>query len=135
MSSAPVPFPHPPTPPAIGVEALKVFVRAARIEAEIGVYDHEHGRKQPLIIDVELDLQPRPIAHISETVNYEAVVTKARSLAASGHFKLVEAFAKRLATALLEDPLVRRARVRVEKPEALAPVAAAAGVEIVLARS
>jgi dihydroneopterin aldolase len=135
VSSAPVPFPQAATPPTVSVEALKVFVRAAHIEAEIGVYDHEHGRKQPLIIDVELDLEPRPIAHIADTVNYEAVVTKARDLAATGHFKLVEAFAKRLATALLEDPLVMRARVRVEKPEALAPTAAAAGVEIVLRRA
>ena len=134
MSSAPVPFPQSPAPPAPVVEALKVFVREARIEAEIGVYDHEHGRKQPLVLDVELDLEPHPIAHIADTVNYEAVVTKARDLAATGHFKLVEAFARRLAAALLEDPLVMRARVRVEKPEALAPAAAAAGVEIVLRR-
>jgi dihydroneopterin aldolase len=134
VSSAPVPFPQASAPAAIGVESLKVFVRAARIDAEIGVYDHEHGRTQPLVIDVELDLDPRPIGHISETVNYEAVVTKAQALAATGHFKLVEAFAKRLAAALLEEPLVKRARVRVEKPEALAPVAAAAGVEIVLSR-
>ena len=118
----------------IAIESLKVFVRAARIDAEVGVYDHEHGRRQPLIIDVELDLAPRPIEHISSTANYEAVVNKARSLAACGHFKLVETFAERLARACLEDPLVLRARVRVEKPEALAPDAAAAGVEIVLAR-
>jgi dihydroneopterin aldolase len=132
--TATVPFPHSPSPPAVGIESLKVFVREARIEAEIGVYAHEHGRRQPLIIDVELDIAPHPIEHIADTVNYEAVITKARSLAQSGHFKLVEAFAERLARACLEDPLVLRARVRVEKPEALAPVAAAAGVEIVVAR-
>ena len=131
--SATVPFPH--SPPAIGIETLKVFVRAARIEAEIGVYPHEHGRRQPLIIDVELDIAPQPVAHITGTVNYESVVAKAEALAAGGHFKLVEAFAERLARACLEDPLVLRAKVRVEKPEALAPVAAAAGVEIVLVRA
>ena len=41
----------------------------------------------------------------------------------------------RLATALLEDSLVLRARVRVEKPEAAAAGAAAAGVEFSLSRS
>jgi dihydroneopterin aldolase len=132
--NAPAPFPHAPSPPAIGVTSLKVFVRAARIEAEIGVHAHEHGRRQPLIIDVELDIAPRPVQHIGETINYERVVEAANALAASGHHKLVEAFAERLARALLDDPLVRRARVRVEKPEALAPIAQAAGVEIVLSR-
>ena len=135
MSSASVPFPNVPPEPAIGVESLKVFVRAARIEAEVGVYAHEHGRRQPLLIDVELDIAPvsAPL-HIADTVNYEAVVATAQALADSGHFKLIEAFAERLARACLADARVLRARVRVEKPEALAPTALAAGVEIVLAR-
>jgi dihydroneopterin aldolase len=132
--SATVPFPQSPTTSTIAVESLKVFVRGARIEAEVGVYAHEHGRKQPLMIDVELDVAPHPAQHIADTVNYESVITKAEALAASGHFKLIEAFAERLARACLEDPLVLRARVRLEKPEALAPAAEAAGVEIVLAR-
>jgi dihydroneopterin aldolase len=132
--SATVPFPQ--TPGAqVGVESLRVFVRGARIEAEVGVYAHEHGRKQPLLIDVELELAPQPVEHIADTVNYEAVIHKAQAIAASGHFKLIEAFAEQLARACLEDPLVRRARVRLEKPEALAPTAEAAGVEIVLART
>jgi dihydroneopterin aldolase len=116
----------------VAIEALTVFVRAVRVEAEIGVYAHEHGRRQPLVIDVELGLAPHSAEHIVETVNYESVIAKAEALAASGHFKLVEAFAERLARALLDDPLVQRARVRVEKPEALAP--ATAGVEISLTR-
>jgi dihydroneopterin aldolase len=45
---------------------------------------------------------------------------------------LVETFADRLARALMSDARVIRARVRVEKPEALAPHAKAAGVEVVL---
>ena len=32
------------------VEGLTVFVRGLEIQAGIGVYDHEHGRLQPLII-------------------------------------------------------------------------------------
>jgi dihydroneopterin aldolase len=47
---------------------------------------------------------------------------------------VVESFAERLATACLGDPRVLKARVRVEKPLALAPHAAAAGVEITAVR-
>ena len=43
-------------------------------------------------------------------------------------------FAHRLAEKCLEDARVSRARVRIEKPLALAPHAVGAGVEIVVAR-
>jgi dihydroneopterin aldolase len=46
----------------------------------------------------------------------------------------VESFADRLAQACMADSRVTRARVRVEKPLALAPDAVAAGVEIVVER-
>ena len=111
----------------------RVFVRALRLDVEIGVHAHEHGRLQPLVVDVDLDLPPAPAARLADTVNYEAVVEQARAIAAEGHIMLVETFADRLARALLKDPRVSRVRVRVEKPEAL-PQAAAAGVELVLER-
>lgn len=117
------------------VVGMKVFVRGLRIDAEIGVYAHEHGRAQPLIADVELDVAAAGAEHLSETINYELVAAKARTIAASGHLHLVEAFAEKLARACLDDPRVTRARVRVEKPEALKPHAEAAGVEITIVRA
>lgn len=125
-----------PTPSIDGAlrhEALTVFVRGLRIEAGIGVYDHEHGRLQPLVLDVSLELAPGPVGRLSETINYETVAAQARAIAAAGHIGLVETFAGRLAAACLEDGRVLRARVRIEKPGALEP-AEAAGCEVVLAR-
>lgn len=116
------------------VVGMKVFVRALRIDAEIGVYAHEHGRAQPLIADVELDVAAAGAERLSETINYEMVAAKAQEIAASGHMHLVEAFAEKLARACLDDPRVTRARVRVEKPEALKPQAEAAGVEVTVVR-
>lgn len=112
----------------------KVFVRGLAIEAEIGVYPHELGRRQPLIVDVELDVAAAGWRHLGDTVNYETVVAAAQAIAAAGHIGLLESFAQRLAHACFAEPRVLRARVRVEKPEALAPHAAAAGVEIVAVR-
>lgn len=114
-----------------------IFVRAVRIDVEIGIHGHEYGRKQTLVIDVDIEMPAGTrggFEHIGDTVNYERVVTTAKALAASGHFKLIETFAERLAYACLEDPLAARVRVRVEKPEALAPAAEAAGVELVVER-
>lgn len=115
--------------------ASKVFVTGLKVQAQIGVYRHEIGRVQPLIVDVELDV-PAPAAdRLAETVNYETILASAKALAAEGHIDLVETFAHRLAERCLADPRVSRARVRIEKPLALAPDAVGAGVEIVIERA
>ncbi len=123
--------------------STKVFVRGLVVQAEIGVHGHEQGRRQPLVIDVEISLEPRPApaaattsewGGIADTVDYQRIGDRARAIAAAGHIRLVETFAWRVAQACLEEPRVAGVRVRVEKPEALAPDAAAAGVEISLRR-
>ena len=111
----------------------RVFVRGLRLRAEIGVHAHEHGRTQPLIVDVELDAELGGADRLADTLNYETVVAHAEAVLAGGHLQLVETFADRLARACLADPRVRRARVRAEKPDAL-PEAEGAGFELVLER-
>jgi dihydroneopterin aldolase len=130
QSSSVSPF---PADEPLRYERLSVFVRGLEVEAGIGVYDHEQGRLQRLVIDVTLELEPRPIERLSDTINYETVANAARAIAAEGHVGLVETFADRLARACLEDRQVRRAMVRIEKPGAL-PDVVAPGCEIVLGR-
>jgi dihydroneopterin aldolase len=131
------PLQDPPldTAPNARVVITKVFVRGLKVEAEVGVYSHERGKTQPLVIDVELDVAAAGARHLTDTLNYETIRNDARALAASGHIELVEVFAERLAELCLADPRVTRARVRVEKPLALAPDAEAAGVEITAVRA
>ncbi|MHB8286732.1 MAG: dihydroneopterin aldolase [Caulobacteraceae bacterium] len=130
------PLPYAPglAAPAVRLDGFRVFVRGLLVQAEIGLYPHERGRVQPLVIDVELELTPAPVAGIADTVNYETLADYAAALAAEGHVDLVETFAERLAHGCLANPRVMRARVRVEKPEALER-AQAAGVEILVARA
>lgn len=111
-----------------------VFVTGLKVQAQIGVYKHEIGRVQPLIVDVELDIPTGSSDRLAETVNYETILQAAQQLAGEGHIDLVETFAHRLADWCLADPRVTRARVRIEKPLALAPHAVGAGVEITLVR-
>ncbi len=134
MTVSPLPFPAAPTTgDAPRHEGLTVFVRGLRLEAGIGVHDHELGRLQPLVIDVSLELEPAPIERLADTINYETVAAAARAIAAAGHVGLVETFAERLGAACLSDSRVRRCTVRIEKPGAL-DGAAAAGCELVLTR-
>ena len=123
-----------PPQPAGRIVMTKIFVTGLKLQAQIGVYRRERGRGQPLVVDVELDVPTAGAEHLVDTVNYESVVAAARGVAAEGHIALVEDFAERLARACLADPRVTRARVRVEKPLALAPDAAGAGVEVTMVR-
>lgn len=128
---------QPPGPKPAGaprVAMTRVFVTGLKLQAEIGVYRHEIGRLQPLSVDVELDVPSAGAGRLADTLNYETILEAARAVAAEGHIELVETFADRLARACLADPRVTRARVRVEKPLALAPDAVGAGCEIILER-
>ena len=134
MTVSPLPFPATAVSGDVPHrEGLTVFVRGLRVEAGIGVHDHEQGRLQPLVIDVTLALAPAAVERLADTINYETVAQAARAIVAEGHVGLVETFAERLASACLEDARVRRCTVRIEKPGAL-EAAAAAGCEVVLAR-
>jgi dihydroneopterin aldolase len=128
--------PSAPAPSAAEAKVVmtKVFVTGVEVQAEIGVYRHEIGRVQPLKVDVELDVPTAGAERLADTLNYETILAAAQGVAAQGHIELVETFAERLARACLADPRVTKARVRVEKPLALAPHAVGAGVEITLVR-
>ena len=114
-------------------DGFRVFMRGLRLDAEIGVHPHERGRVQPLVVDVEVTLSPREVAHIGDTVNYELLSGYARALAARGHVELVETYAQDLARAVLRESRALSVTVRVEKPQALEG-AQAAGVEVRIAR-
>lgn len=102
------------------LQSRRIFVKGLRVEAAIGIYDHEHGRTQPLIIDAVFDLDLHAINSLKDTLNYELVGQIARNFIDRGHIKLVETLAEDMARALVALPHVRRVKVSVIKPEALA---------------
>ena len=107
-----------------------VFVRNLELLARIGVHGHEHGKPQPVRINVWLTCETCAAGDKLETViDYEAVADNIRSIVAAGHINLAETLAERIAQSCLEDKRVEKARVRVEKLHAL-PGTEAAGVEI-----
>jgi dihydroneopterin aldolase len=114
----------------IQTTGARVFVRNLTVQAEIGLYAHEQARRQPLVLEVEVETAPGGGHGIADTIDYDLIVAHAQRLAAGGHIRLIETYARRLAEACLAHPRARRVRVRVEKPEALAPLEAVAGVEV-----
>ena len=112
---------------------MTVHVHGLEVQAGIGVYDHEKGRLQTLVVGVELDLGAAPVRDLADTLDYDGVAHIVRSLAAGEHIELVETFAERVALDCLKDNRVLGVRVKVDKPGAI-PGAAAAGCEVSYAR-
>jgi len=107
-----------------------VLIKNLELLARIGVHGHEHGKPQPVRINVALTAKVTPVDdRLESAVDYEAVTEKIRAIATAGHINLAETLADRIAGACMEDARVLRARIRVEKLHAL-PGAEAAGVEI-----
>jgi len=113
----------------------RVFVRGLTVQARLGVYPKEVAAPQRVVIGIELLVEDRDVAagigpdRLERVVDYAAVAGRAREVATSGHIRLAETLAERIAIACLEDPRVRGARVTVEKPDIL-PGVAAVGVSV-----
>ncbi|MBN9553214.1 MAG: dihydroneopterin aldolase [Alphaproteobacteria bacterium] len=108
-----------------------VFIRNLELPAQIGVWRHEHGKEQPIRINVDLAVEDLIDLgdDLAKVVDYGAIETRIRALIAEGHVRLIETLAERIAAACFMDDRVKTARVRVEKLHALSN-AESAGVEI-----
>lgn len=109
-----------------------VFVRDLELDAAIGVWRHEHGRRQPIRINLDLGVVQEATAPedtLDAVVDYQHLVDQVKAIVDREHLKLVETLAERIAAACLEDSRVVSARVRVEKLTAI-PEAVSVGIEI-----
>ena len=83
-----------------------ILVRDLRIEVLIGI--HKRERHVPQIVSVDLDIGiPGTTVfesdRVADTIDYEQVALRIRALAGTGHFRLVETFADRIARLLVDD--------------------------------
>lgn len=96
-----------------------VAVRNLTIDALIGVEPHERGKRQPLIVSVEAQIDAKAATSLRETVDYRLIATAAQRLADS-HIDLIEEYAQLLGGACLALGAVASVSVEVVKPQALA---------------
>jgi len=113
----------------------RIFVHDLVLKCQIGVHPHERGGVQRVRVNVDLAVEDiRPVEdNIRNVVSYEDIVGAVKRLVTGGHINLVETLAERIADALLADPRVLRARVRVEKLDVY-PESSGVGVELERAR-
>ena len=112
----------------------RIFVRDFVIEAEIGAYDFERGRRQRVAFDVEAQVrragaEPRDMRAI---FSYDVIMDAIRIVAAQGHHEFVEGLAEAVAALVLRHERVRSVRIVARK---LDVIDGAVGVEIVRRRA
>lgn len=117
-------------------DQYRILLRDLSVDWSIGVYDHEHERRQQVLISLDLDVTPLgdwEADDFDAVPCYATLAGRIETLAREGHVELVETLASRIADICLEDGRIQAATVRVEKPEAL-PKARSVGVEITRSR-
>ena len=81
-----------------------IFIRELRVEVLIGIHKRERHVPQTVSIDLDIGLPGKAVFEsdkVSDTVDYEQVALRIRDLASSGHFRLIETFAERIAQLIL----------------------------------
>ena len=83
-----------------------ILIRDLRVEALIGIHKRERHVVQTLSIDLDIGIPGTAVFSsdkVADTIDYEQVTIRIKALAASGHFRLVETFAERVASLLIAD--------------------------------
>ena len=100
--------------------------------ASVGIFEVEHRYEQRVVISLELDVADTydgTSERITDVLDYSVVVRETEMLVQSGHFKLIETLAERIAEKCLGDRRVLAVSVRIEKPDIM-PNCRTVGIEI-----
>jgi len=121
-------------PPVEPGATTLVRVRDLPLSAVIGINPDELGRRQPLVVSVELTLAADRVETLEQSVDYRRVAAEAERLA-ENHVTLIEIFARRLAERCLALGPVLDVDVSICKPEALLRGTASVSVRMTAPRS
>ena len=95
------------------------------VHAAIGAYEHEKIGTQELILDLKLEGDFAVAGRsdvLADAVDYDQLRQNLETWLLGRRWTLLEAFAEEVCREVLRLALVRRVRLRVSKPGALAPI-------------
>ncbi len=118
--------------PSAGV-ADRISLRDHVVEADIGAFQPERGRRQRLLFNVVVEVRPPEAAlgdDVDRILSYDTITEAIAAALGEERLNLLETLAEQVAARILAEPLALRAFVRIEK---LDRGPGALGVEIVRA--
>jgi len=83
-----------------------ILFRDLRVDVSIGIHKRERFALQTVSIDLDIGLPGEAVFssdRVADTIDYEQVALRIKALAASGHFRLVETLADRIARLLTDE--------------------------------
>ncbi len=101
----------------------RVFIEGLTFDAIIGIRPHERTTPQPLILDVEMEVDTSQAAQtndLSLSVSYSDVARALQALVIKAEFELLETLAEHCAERVLQEQAVRSVTISARKPEAVA---------------
>ena len=110
----------------------KTFIKDMKVRGILGIHDWERVTPRDIVINVTVYADTKKAAKtddIADCVDYSALAKKIRAHAEYAARMTVEALANDLVEICFQDPKVKKAIVRVEKPGAV-PEAETVGVEV-----
>lgn len=117
----------------IAQRQLTVFVRELELLANVGVYEHERGRRQPLVFNVAVILADNEKEGIESTFDYDEIVEAIKAILAQGHHPLLEGIARLICAQLFCETRIEEVSVTITKPRALG-LAKYAGITLSVCR-
>jgi D-erythro-7,8-dihydroneopterin triphosphate epimerase len=100
----------------------RIHIRDLTVRCIVGINDWEREKKQDVVINLTLwaDLEMACLGDsIENTVNYKPLKNRIVEMVERSEFKLIERMAQAVADLCLEEPLVERVDVTVDKSGAL----------------
>lgn len=100
----------------------RIYVRDLNLRCIIGIYPDERKDRQDVVVNLMLEgdfAKASRTDSIDDTANYKTITKSIIRLVESSEFYLVETLAEKIAAVCLDDPMVHRATVTLDKPGAL----------------
>ncbi len=100
----------------------KIFLNALTTECIVGIWDWERKVKQPIVIDLEMQVDVRKAAatdNIEQALDYKKISKRVLQFVEESQFQLVETLTERIAEIILREFSVPWVKVRVNKQGAI----------------
>jgi len=99
-----------------------IKINDLKVRALIGAYSWERINKQELIINITIDYDASKACKsdkLKDALNYESVAAKVIKTVERSRYTLLEKLVYKLLSGIMADSKVKKASVRVDKPQAL----------------
>ena len=101
-----------------------IRVKDLSLSTLIGFKPHEKKHKQDVIIQIELEVDTSAAEHnddyqSKDFYDYRSMTKSIIKLVEESRYDLLEALTSRVLEEIMSNPLVKKARVEIEKPHAL----------------